>query len=360
MDSSEWDRTSLLERLRQVGRQTPFFRAVPLLEQIVDEAAPVGLDGPPSKERIRFRHDPGLHFSSGDISSIDIVRVPQEAFQDAREVYEVVTTFLGLTGSISPLPNFFSELILHENQDEPVRRDLLDVFHHRAISLLFRGVRRMSIPGAHRSRQTSPWLKRALCLGGVDAYEASVGKNLPLANVMRMLPLLVGRARGARGLMTALECVLEPVLGEKGRVTLSDHVESWAELGADQRMVLGRQNNRLGRNTQIGSRARERSGKFEIQVGPISQEAYRKFLPGGGQLGLVRETVELFTRNPLDYDIKLTVSSGTGGFALGGKESASLGRTTWLGARARDREIVLRDAGRPDENGRADENGQAA
>lgn len=358
MDPEKRHRTDLLNALETRGRELPFFRAMSLLERVTQGAAKVGLDGPVRDEKVRFRHDPSLGFSAGDIKSVTKVDVPAVGFQEPREVVEVVTTFLGLSGMASPLPVHLPELVLREDGEKPVRRDFLDIFHHRAISLLYRGVARLSIPENHEARDRSSWVKRALCLGGVDAYDALFAEKLDVSTVMQMLPLLVGRARGARGLRTALSCVLAPVLDGEGQVTLKDNVEGWAEVAPEQQMRLGSGNCTLGHDTYVGSRSRERSGKFEIRVGPINEGAYRKFLPGGGQLTLVRETVELFTRNPVDYDIRLIVEGGAP-FVLGSSEGALLGRTTFIGSRGKRREVVLRDAGKP-EKPQSEESSKAA
>src|SRR5262249_23771600 len=120
-----------------------FFHIVALLERLTPDAVRVGGDGPPSGEKIRFRHDHELNFSAGDIASARVRLLPQSAeryLDEPKAVYEVTTTFLGLTGTMSPLPTYMAEEVLHEDDKRPARRDFLDIFHHRFISFFYRAV----------------------------------------------------------------------------------------------------------------------------------------------------------------------------------------------------------------------------
>ncbi len=346
MEPKERDRARLLKSLFESGSSSRFFALLSLLEQLFPDAPRLGLDGPARREPIRLRHDPELRFSDGDISAVKAIAVPGPDGSQ-RHVIEIVTTFLGLTGTASPLPSFMIESVLLEDRDRPVRRDFLDVFHHRAISLFYRGVARLSIPREHASSTTTVWLKRGLCLGGIDAYDVPATRALPVSQVVQLLPLLVGRARGARTLRTALRHVLAPALGPSAGIDLVENVEGWVELEQGQRMLLGVSNSHLGENTHIGVRARERSGKFAIRIGPLGVDGYDRFLPGGDLSAIVRETVQLFTRNPVDYDLELMIGTESSvAFALSEHNPAALGRTTWLAGQAAARTVTVRDAQR--------------
>ncbi|MBL9039464.1 MAG: type VI secretion system baseplate subunit TssG, partial [Archangium sp.] len=74
-----------------------FFRFVALMERLTAGAARIGGDGPVADEAIRFRHNPALTFSAGDLSAVEMTF-------GATTRFEVETTFLGLTGSSTPLP----------------------------------------------------------------------------------------------------------------------------------------------------------------------------------------------------------------------------------------------------------------
>lgn len=347
MDTAQRDRAGVLKQLVDAGPRARFFPAIAMLEQLFPSAPPLGQDGPPRLEPVRFRHDPSLRFSAGDITSIQLVALPATEQAAARHVIEVVTTFLGLTGSISPLPNYISDSVQAEDPEHATRRDFLDVFHHRAISLLFRGVTRLSIPRAHEAHATSVWIKRALCLAGIDTFEAPATRALPLSQLLPMLPLLIGRARGARTLRAALTQVIGTALGRDVQIDIVENVEGWVGLGPDQRTLLGRSNGRLGIDANLGVRARERSGRFGVRIGPLTQADYERLRPGSEVVALIQDTVQIFTRNAVDYDLELVLHDDTAtAFSLGGKPAAALGRTTWLAGRTSARSVTRRDAHR--------------
>jgi type VI secretion system protein ImpH len=343
METSDRARADLLNILVASGKRSRFFTSVQLLEQLFPEAARVGADGPPSKEAMRFRHDPGFAFAAGDLREIRRFSVPENDHRPAYEIVEIETTFLGLTGSSSPLPNYLAEQILFEDTDHPIRRDFLDVFHHRAVSLFYRGVARLSLPREHTADKTSVWVKRGLALGGVDAYEPEAGtRGLPPATLLALLPLLAGRARSARGLQTALRYVLRKDLGSVASVWVEQNVPAWFGISPEDQTALGRTNHALGRRVVLGTRAPDRAGKFAIRIGPLTAANYTRFLPGGDLLPLVRATVDTFQRAPLDFDLKLVVGAdAVPSFALSTVRPASLGRTTWLSGANTERVVVV-------------------
>lgn len=344
MDTAERNRTRLLKQLIERGGKGRFFATVDLLERLFAEAPRVGGAGPPRLELIRFRHHPGLAFSAGDIHSLRVLHMPASGNDPARHVVEAETTFLGLTGSISPLPSYIAEQVLLEDVDNPIRRDFLDVFHHRALSLLYRGVARVSMPREHTAKKTSVWIRRGLALGGVDAYEHTPTKVLPVAALLRLLPLLVARSRGARSLQTALRHVLAPALDD-AQVSIVENLEGWLELPTEDQMLLGKANHALGQRTHLGIRTPERSGKFALEIGPLRIGNYQRFLPGGDQLSVIRETVQMFTRNPVDYDLHLVVGAdAVPSFALSMEHPAILGRTTWLAGKHSARTVKVENA----------------
>ncbi len=329
MDASQRDRARLLKAILERAERGRFLPSMAMLERLFPDAVRVGLDGPARLEAIRFRSDPSLGFAAGDMKHVRVTSLAN-GLEPPRHVVEVETTFLGLTGAGSPLPNYLVEAILLEAEGS-TRRDFLDVFHHRLVSLLYRGLARASLPLEETVRAPNVWRRRALALGGLDAYDADVTKALPTESVLRMLPLLASRARSARGLRTALRHVLEPALGARAGVELVENLPGWLTIEPAHRVRLGQANHALGRETHIGSRAPERSGRFGVRIGPLDPQSYPRFLPGGDQLPRIAETIQLFTRSAAEYELQLVVgASSSPTFRLSATRPASLGRTTWL------------------------------
>jgi len=333
--SEERDADALVEVARQLTEKAPqasFFPLVAFLERLTAHAVRVGGSGPVNEEMIRFRHDPSLGFPSGDVNSVTLHQVPARADDPyaRRPLFEVVTNFLGLTGSVSPLPHYLAEEVAQEDPDQPVRREFLDLFHHRLLSLLYRIESKYRVTSETDTSFTDQWSKRLLALGGFDTYERPREGMLPTWRLLRIAPLLAGRFRTAEQLEVALQDVLGEDL-EGARVTVRQFVGRWVDI--DARVQLGRMNNVLGRNMLLGGKAFDRTGKIQIHVSPLPPRAYRRLMQEGDLLPLVREVVALFVKDPLEYDLELGLTEGVQQrFRLSRKEPSKLGRDTWLGS----------------------------
>lgn len=329
------DLLAIAEQLVAAAPSVGFFPLVAFLERLTAGMPRVGDVGPASEEGIRFRHDPRMTFSAGDVSSVRLQEQPVrpgDPFSAIHPVFEVTTAFLGLTGSVTPLPFYMAEEIAQEDPERAPRREFLDLFHHRLLSLFSRIRARYDVASEHASGGTDRWSQRMLSMCGITGEER-LSPKLSAWRLLRLAPLLSLRARTARGLEVFLEDVLEAEL-EGARITLRQFVGSWAEIDVPQRMQLGRVNSQLGRDTVIGSRIFFRGGKYQIRIGPLTERAYRRFLPDGDMLPVVREAVEVFVRDPLDYALDLVLGSDVAaGFKLSRTSPALLGRNTWLASR---------------------------
>lgn len=306
-----------------------FFALVALLERLVSSDTRPGEAGPPSAEPIRFRHDPSLAFATHDVSS---VRPTDEGR------YEVTTTFLGITGAITPAPMHIAEEVLAEPDDRPLRRDFLDLFHHRLLSLLYRLVTRYDYPREYLTTVDDAWSNRVLALTGLDAWNTEVREALPRWRRLRLASLLATRARTAH----TLELALADILGEEiegARIAVEEFVGSWITLENDQRTKLGKQGSRLGMDAILGERVFDRSGKFRITIGPLSQRVYERLLSEGDLHAVIREVVALVVPDPLAYELVLVLAEGAvPPLSLGKSGGSRLGVNTWLGGR-REREM---------------------
>ncbi|HJL14160.1 MAG TPA: type VI secretion system baseplate subunit TssG [Sandaracinaceae bacterium LLY-WYZ-13_1] len=335
----------------EAAPRSTFFHVVALLERLSTEAVRIGGEGPPSGERIRFRHDYELGFSAGDISRVrvtELPRGPERSLDPPTPVFEVTTTFLGLTGTVSPLPLYIAEEILHEGDDNPVRRDFLDIFHHRLISLLYRAVSKYMPAREHLTHRTDAWMNRALFLTGLDPEIQTRGLRIHPSVLVRLAPLLAGRGRGPRVLALALREALGEALEPDGTVRIRQFAGGWIEVDGAQRMALGDANCVLGVEAILGKRAYDQSGRFSIELGPLHRDNYRRFLRDGDLLPVVKDVVELCSKEALDFDVELHLAAdAVPSFTLSATDGGSeLGRDTRLrGAETSAEVMTIPDVG---------------
>jgi type VI secretion system protein ImpH len=341
------DLVKLARALLEQASRTEFFTFVPLVERLTSSAIRVGGDGPPQKEALRFRHDPSMGFSASDISSGALIERRVRAGEDgdgARIAIELTTTFLGLSGSSSPLPLYIPAEIAQNNAGQNLQAHFLDIFHHRLLSLLYRLFVRYESAREFTSDANDPWSQRLLTLASPAHVSHDRPSRIARHKLLALAPLLSMRARTARGLELALEEILEL---PPGHVRVRHFVGGFVRLDDSERMRLLRPTAVLGRSAILGSHAYARASRFAIELGPVSASEYPRYVDKGERAELLREVVELMVREPLDYDVDLLLGDDAlPGFPLAARRGAPLGVATRLRASGAKQRIKLRDFGR--------------
>lgn len=318
------DRLALEAEVAKEAPRRPFFPLIALLEQL---AGGPGRVGDFAGEPVRFRHDPSLAFSAADVVSVQPL-----SGDSGGSSWEVVTSFLGLFGSSTPIPSYLSEEVAQEDPDRQIRRQFFDLFHHRLLALLFKAWSNHVVGRQLRRDGQDEWSRRVLALAGFDTWAHPLDSGLPPGRLLRACALLATRGRTARALEAILEDVLEePLAG--GRVQVRQFVGGWAEIAPGDRTRLGVAQASLGQSTVLGRRTFDAAAKIEIVLGPVSAETYPRFGPEGDQLPLIRKVVDLFGRDPIDYDLVVTLAEDAAPrIQLSSDGRTALGRNSWLGA----------------------------
>jgi type VI secretion system protein ImpH len=328
-----------LERARHTG----FLALVGLIERLQPHAAHVGETGPTELEPLRFHHDPSLAFSAADVAGVRAEDAPalDTAEGGAGKRYRVTTAFLGLSGGVSPLPDYFCDELAVEDADAPVRARFFDLFHHRLLSLLYRGLARLDYPADFELGGRDPWSRRVLALLGADAL-GSDGTPAETARLLRLAPLLVGRGRGVHVLRAAVEDDLGPDLGPDAQVAIRELLGAWIELEPADRARLSRPTMRLGRTAILGRRIFDRTARFRVVLGPVTYEAMRRLLPGGDLHTRLHTVVKLVTARTEECEAEIIVSAGEApALRLSRNARQGLGRDSWLGRRAGEQKRVV-------------------
>jgi type VI secretion system protein ImpH len=339
------------ERIEEALAHAPrsgFFALVATLERLTPDAVRIGGDGPLAREALRFRHDPSMGFSAGDVVSGSLCDVsPATPLGDGREVIELMTSFLGVTGSVSPLPLYIPAEVAQDPSPHGVQRDFLDTFHHRLLSLLYRLWMRYHMGREALSDASDAWANRTLALSGFDAYDARAALPLSRGELLRLAPLLAGNPRTAHTLELALQIVLQDDLernegGEPMRPRIEQLVGTFVAIDDAQRMRLSRNSAVLGRTAVLGGRARDRASAFAIAIRLRPGVDETTYMARGEKLEVVRRVVVSLLPEPLDCELRVTVGAGgQTGFALSRATPSTLGRQTRLRGRANEKSFTI-------------------
>ncbi|MBN2320585.1 MAG: type VI secretion system baseplate subunit TssG [Acidobacteria bacterium] len=296
------DRTSdrpLAKRLIPKARRFSFFQLVRLLEQCAGGSVRVGHGGPASAEIIRFRPDTSLAFPASDVAELDFVESPGTG----KNRYRITTTFLGLYGSTSPLPSFYSEEILRNDEDQDRIRDFLDLFHHRLLSLFYRcwAKYRYHVQFEYGENDSlTPSLFSLIGLGSRLSYRET-GLPEPL-RLLQFAGLINQQPHSA----TALESIISEYF-DGLPVEVESCTGKWIKIKQEQFASLGMKNCRLNTDCSIGRRVYARTGNFRIWIGPVHYQQFLEFLPDRQNHRTMRAIIDFFATDRLEFDIAFKV-----------------------------------------------------
>jgi type VI secretion system protein ImpH len=300
-------------------------RAVQHVHRLTPHNVPVGELGPPSREAIRFLHDPSMAFATSDI-----VRFDPRVIRNGIPFAQITSSFLGLLGTVSPLAMYFTEEILRETDDEQtIVRDFLDIVHHRVLSLAYRTWKKYRFASGFRSDGADVFTRRAMSFVGVDGHVGRPPEGLSPQRLLSLAHILSMMSRPPRSLERILH---ELIPGARSQVV--SFIGRRVTLADDQICRLGKQSSTLGVDMTVGKTVLDRSGRFRVVIGPLPHSLFQSLMPGGAAFAPLRQVIEQFSRGTLEPEVELRLDdSARLQFQLGGANTASLGVTTILPSR---------------------------
>lgn len=325
----------VIDELLQHPQRFSFYQAVKLLEQAnaQQQTVSVGYYGPCGNESIRFRPYASLGFASADIKQLKAI--PR---QKGDVVYRMDINFLGLYGATSPLPAFYTEAIIQHADSESNRRDFLDLFHHRIISLHYRTQAKYLLFEQIKSGLTDPvsnWLFALIGLKNVTQLDSP-----PLTRLNRLLAnmgLLATQNRSG----AMISRIISHYFG-RIPVEVQEFIPRKVNISHNQQVRLGKQQSTLGEDITIGAQVDNLSGKFRLWIGPLSFTRFNQFLPGNGEYEQLIALIRYLLRDPLAFDIGLKLhQQDTPLLTLANNAPCRLGWSSWLGKQNQQTKSVI-------------------
>jgi type VI secretion system protein ImpH len=310
----------LIDALRKQGHRYSFFQAVRLIQASFPDAPRVGHQGPVEAEALRFRPTLDFAFAASDVAGIQ-----ESPRSNGVPRLELLTTFLGLYGTQSPLPTYFTET-LFEADEESLTRGFLDLFHHRLLSLFYRAWEKYRYDVQFEPGGKDALSKQLLTLLSLDPESIPADHRVPAVRLLGLAGLITQIPHSAASLngmlnefFAGLPFEVEPCVGR------------WLPVPADQRNRLARMNTTLGGDLVLGERIFDRACTFRVAAGPLPFDEFRGFLPCGERIAELRELVDAVNGDGLDYEIELRLrKEEVPPLQLSGP-TARLGWSSWLG-----------------------------
>ncbi len=309
----------LKQRLLTKGKSHTFLQGVRLLRLLLRKQNGQSASPSETTRQIRVRPDLTLGYPREDIKSIE-----PDPFNEDR--FLLTTTFLGLYGTSSPLPIFYTEDLLSEASDgNSVTRDFIDIVNSSLYSLFYRAWSKHQLLFNLEEEIDPALIEKMYCLLGIG--DENFQKKLPNSySLLRYIGLTTQHSRSAEGLRALLSDHLEEPSFE-----IEQCVSHVATIPQDQRCHIGVQGCTLGENAYLGGEIMDRMGMFRIHIGPLDPAAYHRFLPDQGEYKRMEELIGFYLDQPLSWDVALNVDPKlVMPTRLGKGNWAQLGWDTWL------------------------------
>jgi len=297
-----------------------FFQAVVLLRHFFYKESVPPDDSSFIYDHLRVRPHLSLSFPGSDMTELS------EDASGSFPVYHITATFLGLYGSSSPLPTFYTEDLIEErSEDVSVTRDFLDVVNSPLYPLLIRAVSKYRLFYQLLDAANSEILERIYCLLGYGHKE--LRDRIPRVQVLpRYIGLFSQWPRSAMGLRT----LVSDALGG-APVEIFSNVSRMVQIPGDQRLVLGLQGAELGVDAHLGCEIKDVMGKIRMVIGPLDDETFHACLAGQDNFHWVEELIMLYLSEPIECRLEVElVRLEAQPARLGAGKWGALGHDAWV------------------------------
>ncbi len=304
------------------------------------QAAPHEFDFNGVMRALEAEHRRAPRFGQSVRPAEDAVRLGQEASVDFAPAMlagwmpgedgradRLIVHFFGLFGPDGPLPLHLTEYArdrLRNERDATFQR-FADLFHHRALSLMYRAWADVRPTVAFDRPETDRFAAYAGALAGLGTDSLRDRDAMPDLTKLHFAGLLANQSKHAEGLSAILSAFFTTP------VRVETFVGSWLTLGEQDhtRLAGGGEPAQLGGGALLGGRVWSRQHKFRLVFGPLSMAEYERLLPGGPSFHKLVPIVRNYAGDVLAWDVQFVLKRReVPDTRLG--QAGRLGWTTWL------------------------------
>ncbi len=204
-------------------------------------------------EEVKFSGNPSLGSQTREV----------ERIEDTPGRKKIVLNFLGLLGTMSPLPEHYTETLLQDAENE-VLSEVIELFQDRIYKLYFeswlkcRCMEQAMVKGVHSLR----WIAQMF---GLDVF---IERGVSLEHVLSYLPYL---AKGQVDAVVLEEVISDFLCGAMVKVFEFEPVKYHLE--EEDRAILGKGSQSfLGKSSVIGDTVMMCQNAIRIRIGELSRE----------------------------------------------------------------------------------------
>lgn len=268
----------------------------------------------------QFFSNPKISFPVGDIEQLSLLD------KGDRQKFQFLVNFLGLQGSSGPLPGSVLDEIAEESyENESIQARYLDFFNHHLIGIFHQIWRKYKYYIKFKSDFSDSYSRNVLNLLGLSG-EFLDFSHLNWNKIFYYVGLIQSNVRTPKVLAEMIKHYFN-----LDHVCIEEHVRQLVEIEEEQKNQLGTKNIILGESFVSGDKIESYSNKFRININNLELSTFYQFLPNTSNYEHLRELVRFLLKDPLPYDISLSLHPNTQStFILGAENSSFLGWTTLI------------------------------
>lgn len=277
-----------------------------------------------------FKASASLAFQKSDIEKVIF-------FQNKHSLHvEITVNFLSIFGASSPLPAHYNERILEDSFNDKVLLDFLDMLNHRLKKLIYPIWERNRYYILYDKNLNDNFSKYILSILGLYSQHKNAKTSLNLHKLLPFSGILSMRQKSTISLLSILKYYFE-----HEDIEIEECVISKSVLPKTQHFNLGATNSNLGINSCIGSFILSRNLKFKIHFKNITWSLLEDFTLNKNKKFELFELIRFIQKNPLDYDIVLSLPKNEIKPCILGKSDIYLGANSWIGHLEEEQTIII-------------------
>jgi type VI secretion system protein ImpH len=309
----------LLSQLAERPWEYGFYQAMRRLEAMHRDRPRLGRSVRPAQDAFRLAQEPSMMFAPATLAAWE----PEEEGHPAR----LLVHFFGLFGPDGPLPLHLTEYARDRRRNfrDPTFQRFADLFHHRALSLLWRAWAD-SRPTVSFDRpeedRFATYVGALIGLGTASLHDRDA---MPDLTKLHFAGRLSNQTRHAEGLGAILSAFF----------TMPVHIEcfvgAWLVMQDSDHTRLAEQpqTGTLGGTALLGGRVWSRQHKFRVVFGPLTLAEYLRLLPSGTSFRRLIPIVRNYAGDTMMWDVNLILRrEEVPPVRLG--QQGHLGWTSWL------------------------------
>jgi type VI secretion system protein ImpH len=317
------DTARLIDELVQRAPEYSVFQAIYLAEKLSKKIHPDRDDEAFDQKGLRFRPHEYYAYPPKDI----------RRFEYDNGLMTFIMNFMGLYGINSPLPRCYHEEVaaqqsVHGEGSVPLQ-NFLDIFNTRSYWLYYQAWKKYRYHLQLGTDFDNKIVQRVFAFTGQIAPADRLREPVARFKLFRLSSVLSQKVRNSMGLQVILQEFFP---------TVAFHVKEFVPHRVELAVLPqiggsgeGGKPFQLGKFSILGRSVIDYMSRICVEIGPITLEEYLEFTPESEKAALLRDLINLYVHDGLEYDIKFILRADTFGTIPWNDRRLRLGLSLWMG-----------------------------